>query len=342
MGAALSPSIAAALLSILAAAPGAAPDTVPLFASDDPLTFTLVADFGAIREDRAEDPEDRPAVLVLEDGDSLSIEVRPRGHFRRDPAFCSFPPLRLDIPEEGVTGTPFEGQDKLKLVVPCRPELEAYQEYVLREMLLYRIYALFTDVSFRVRLAHVTFSDSNGEDEPFTRYAFFIESDEALARRVGGQLLDIPDGKIVRKELLHPGASTRVAIFEYMIGNTDWADARVHNVALLGLDARVVPVPYDFDLSGAVGARYAQPARELPIATVQQRLYLGQCWDGQDLEAAVQPFRDARAGLESLVGETPYMTPEARRETLDYLLQFFEMVATPERARQRMFRDCLR
>ena len=44
------------------------PDTVPLFASAEPLELTVVADLEAIRKDRSEDPEDRPALVVLATG----------------------------------------------------------------------------------------------------------------------------------------------------------------------------------------------------------------------------------------------------------------------------------
>ena len=317
-----------------------ATDTVPLFASDEPLVLTLVADFAAIRRDRDEDPRERPALLLLPGGDTLEADLRPRGHFRRDPVFCSFPPLRVDVEQGSAEATAFQGQDKLKLVVPCRPDWDAYEGYVLREALLYRVYGLLTDVAFQVRLARITFVDTAREMEPLTRFAFFIESEEALARRVGGQLLDIPEGKILRGDLLHPGASTRVAIFQFMIGNTDWADARVHNVTLLGRDGNVIPVPYDFDLSGVVDAEYARPARELPIATVRQRLYMGWCWPDLDEQEGLRPFLDARPRIEALVGDYAHLDPGARTDVLEFLSGFFEAVATPERGRQRMFRDC--
>jgi hypothetical protein len=315
-------------------------DTVPLFASHEVLDIRLVADFDAIRGDRDDDPRDRPGYAVLSGGDSVAVEVRPRGNFRRDPAFCSFPPLRLDVKSRSAEGTVFEGQDKLKVVVPCHPLRESYQEYLLREYLLYRAYALLTDVSFQVRLARITFEDVSGRMESFTVDAFFIESDVALARRVRADLLDVPDGKVLRADLLHPRASSRVALFEYMIGNTDWADARVHNMSLLGMDGRVVPVPYDFDLSGAVNAAYATPDRDLPIENVRQRLYMGWCWPGQEAEGVIQPFLDARPRLGALIDDFTRLAPEARADMAEYLLHFYDVVATPERAEQRVFRDC--
>ena len=50
----------------------------------------------------------------------------------------------------------------------------------------------------------------------------------------------------------------RVGIFEYMIGNTDWALSVLHNIKLLELpDAHRIYVPHDFDYSGFVGTDYA-------------------------------------------------------------------------------------
>jgi hypothetical protein len=336
---------APALLLLLAASLAgwdAPADTVPLFASDEPVVLTLIADFQAIRGDPDEDPRDRPARAVLDGGDTLDVELRPRGHFRRDPAFCSFPPLRLDVPDEGMEGTVFRDQDKLKLVVSCRPNRDSYEAYVLREYLLYKVYAALTPLSFNVRLARVTFVDSSGDMEPFTRYSFFIEDDGALAARLGAQLLDIPEGKIVRAGLLHPDLATRVAIFQYMIGNTDWADARVQNVALVGVDGRVAPVPYDFDHAGAVNAVYARPQPGAPLANVRQRFYQGWCWPNQDEEAAVRPFKDARPAIDALVADFAYLGREDRADVTAYLAEFFHVVETPERAHQRMFRDCRR
>lgn len=181
--------------------------------------------------------------------------------------------------------------------------------------------------------------DTSGDDDPFTRFAFFIESDKAMAARVGGQLLDIPEGKIIRADMLEPTISTRVALFEYMIGNTDWADAEIHNVTSLLVGNRVAPIPYDFDFSGAVETPYATPAPGLPIKTVRQRFYRGWCWPGQDTDATLREFRAARPRIEELYRTFPYLDDHVSDETLTYFGQFFDAIDTPARAR-RFLRDC--
>jgi hypothetical protein len=329
----------AALLAALATGTQTA-DTVPLFASDQLVTFTLVADFEAIRRDRAEDPEDRPARLVLADGDTLDVELRPRGLARRDPATCSFPPLRLDVKARQAVGTVLQGQDKLKMVVPCRPERGSYEQYVLVEYLVYKAYRLVTDRSFQVRLARVGFVDTGEGRDAFTSYAFLIEDDEALAARLGGTLVDMPEGSGVRAEVLNRPQATLMAIFQYLIGNTDWSDRALHNVKLVqGLGA-VIPVPYDFDVSGIVNPPYAIPDPLLGLDDVRDRLYRGWCFDRVDTAPLLQVFLDRRADMEALFRESPFLDDDARRSALGYLSTSFESLESPERAQRRLFRDC--
>ena len=329
----------AALVAALATGPQEA-DTVPLFASDELVVFTLVADFEAMRRDRSEDPEDRPARLVMADGDTLEVELRPRGSARRDPATCSFPPLRLDVKTRQVAGTVFQGQDKLKMVVPCRPERDSYEQYVLLEYLVYKAYRLLTDRGFQVRLARVGFVDTGQGRDAFTSYAFLIEDDEALAARLGGTLVDMPEGSGVRVEALNPLQAALMATFQYVIGNTDWSDQALHNVKLVqGLGA-VIPVPYDFDVSGIVNPPYAVPDPRLGLDDVGERLYRGWCFDLVETSSLVQAFLDQRSAVEALFRDSPFLDEGARGHALRYLETSYESLATPERAQRRLFRDC--
>ncbi len=62
----------------------------------------------------------------------------------------------------------------------------------------------------------------------------------------------------------------RMAIFNYMIGNTDWSVPNQHNVRILSQSNAERPnlgiiVPYDFDYTGLVNADYAVPIEQLGI-----------------------------------------------------------------------------
>lgn len=52
-------------------------------------------------------------------------------------------------------------------------------------------------------------------------------------------------------------ASLQNALFQYMIGNTDFSTGGQHNEKLLYTEAKYVSLPYDFDMSGLVNTSFA-------------------------------------------------------------------------------------
>src|SRR5437773_2199014 len=250
-----------------------------LFQSSDPLRLTLTADFKAVNKERDPSSTRRfPAVMRIDGGDgegrSIPVKLRTRGHFRLMSRNCSFVPLRVEFPRQEVEGTVFEGVGSLKLGTHCAGDQE-YEQYTLREYLAYRIFNLFTPRSFRARLAKATHVDSSTGKTLAIRYAMFIESEADVARRLEGRVVQLPR-TLFRN--LDPETLTLMMLFEYLIGNTDFSIFALHNVRLVQDQARVLyPIPYDFDFSGVVNARYAVPGRQLHIESVRDRLYRGGC-----------------------------------------------------------------
>jgi hypothetical protein len=119
--------------------------------------------------------------------DTVAVELRTRGIFRRRPSVCTFPPLRLTIRPRAARETQLAGERRVKLVTHCRPS-DQYEQYVLQEYLIYRAYALLTDLSLRTRLARVTYEDAASKEKPVTRYAILIEDQRRLAERVQERL----------------------------------------------------------------------------------------------------------------------------------------------------------
>jgi len=182
--------------------------------------------------------------------------------------------------EANTAGTPFAGQDKLKLVTRCKKG-DRYENDVLEEYAAYRIFSLFSDVSYRVRLVHLTYTDTDGRlDEAFREsYGYLIEPLEQLVSRVNGTL---PEISAVSLKRLDEKQAALVYVFEYLIANTDWSFVKAdsdeyccHNIKLVKIEPKIFPVPYDFDLAGLVNARYAKPDPSLRITKVSQRLYRG-------------------------------------------------------------------
>lgn len=317
------------------------PDAPPLFASSAALPVTITADFAALGEDRNESP-DRPGSLTVQGLDGrdvvIDVEIRTRGNFRLET--CSFPPLRIDVDAGQAEGTPFEGQDDLKLVSSCRPGRESWQELVIKEYLAYRSLQAITDDSFRTRLLEVTFVDASGEEPPDTRVAFVIEEDEALADRLGATVFELEEGKNLPMSAFEPVHRMTNAVWHYMIGNPDWSDVAGHNVELFDRGGVALVVPYDFDFSGLVDAPYATAPPEYRLDSVRERYYRGWCENPFTSREVLGRFRDSREAILELWREAPLLSEDTRAAAIRYLEEFFDDIETGDRAERRFLRDC--
>lgn len=316
-------------------------ETHRLFQTSDPLPFTLSADFKAVNKDRNPNSVKRfPAVLsvVGDDGETRAIPVnlRTRGHSRLIHN-CGFVPIRVEFPKEEVKGTPFEKQEALKLGTHCHGSKE-YEQYGLREYLAYRIFNLFTPRSFRVRLAKATYVDSKSGETLLNRYAMFLESEADLARRLEGRIAELPRS-LFRN--LDSETLTLMMLFQYMIGNTDFSIFVLHNVRLVQNQARVLhPVPYDFDYSGLVDARYAVPSRLLNLKTVLERSYRGPCRTLEELQPFVAAFREKKADVMSTVDSVPGIDSGSRRGAKQYLEEFYTTINNPGSLKRELVDGC--
>jgi hypothetical protein len=312
-----------------------------LFASDEVVEFTLTADFDKIKGDRKEESEYRPGVMTVtaDDGSPREIEVKlkTRGKFRLKT--CRFPPLRLNLPKGSLDGTVFDGQNKIKLVTHCR-DGEGDEQNLLEEYLVYRTYNVITDRSFRVRLARITYVDTSGDDDPLTRFAFFIEEVDAIADRLGGLILNV---KQVHPKHLSARESARMAVFEYMVGNTDWSMIYFHNVELLRTAESVhVPVPYDFDWAGFVAPSYAKPDKSLNIRSVRDRIYRGFCRPDVDYTDIYAEFVSLRPEFEALYTDLEGFQEDKVEDALSYVKGFYETIGSERRARRSIEESCRR
>jgi hypothetical protein len=315
-----------------------------LFSSERPLYFTLVADFEQLSKDREEENEERPARLLLPvpGGDTvdLPVQVRTRGHFRLQRATCSFPPLRLNFPEDSVAGTLFQGQDKLKLVTHCRG-LETYEQNVVEELMTYRIYQLLTDKGFRGQLAFINYQDSGGKNATVSRLGFLLEDEEHLAERLGGTMVEVERAS---PDSFEPQQAGLLYLFQYMISNADWSVVAFHNTRALRVGSEYFPIPYDFDFSGLVDAPYAgpNPAHANEQTSVRDRLYQGFCSDRIDYEALFQLFSGRREAIRELIRTQPGLWERNADEAIRFLDEFFREIGSPASARDRFLRACKR
>jgi hypothetical protein len=308
----------------------------PLFRSDQPLAITLTADFrGGVLKDRDTLSDKRfPATLAWRssDGDSGTFRVllSTRGHSRLLPVVCDFVPLRVHFPDSLPRPPLFEGPRSLKLSVNCKPKDAEYRQYVLQEYLIYRSYQLFTDWSYGTRMVTATYVQEGSRDTIAVTPSFFVEHDSDVARRNGGTLFEQPG---VRFGDVDSTTMLRVALFEYMVGNTDWALPLLHNVRVVRVDPGFYyPVPYDFDFSGLIKTRYARPSQKLPITSVRQRLWRGPCASMESLRPLFAEFTARKDTLLALHRDFAGLDPKRAASTVEYLDDFFRVITNPKKA----------
>ncbi|HEY2856074.1 MAG TPA: hypothetical protein VGJ18_24755 [Gemmatimonadaceae bacterium] len=316
-------------------------EAAKIFTGETPVAFTLTANFDRLRHDRKEDAPWRWASLTVADSAEGNIElplkVRTRGIWRLNQ--CDLPPLRLDFVKSTVKQTEFAKLDKPKLVMHCRDNDE-YEQYILQEFQLYRIYNLLTQYSNRVRLARVTYADSGSGKVIARRWAFLEEEPAAVAYRVGGVLVK---QKGAGPSDLEPNADALFALFQYFIGNTDWSVNGLHNVEVIDTQLGYVPVAYDFDFSGAVNTRYATVDPRLPIHRVRDRLYRGYCVPLESYPPAYALFNAKRDSIYALYRDSlgQLIKGDRVKETLEYFDDFYKTINDPRVAKHEIEDRCL-
>lgn len=311
-----------------------------LFTEHTTLTLQLEADLRALKGDRGTQRTSHPGVLRFgagADTGGVPVKLRTRGIYRLKN--CGFPPIRVAFPSHKVAGTPFAGEDRLKLVTHCQND-RLYERNLLKEYALYLVFNAVTDTSFRVRLAHVTYVDSARHDT-VVRYGFLVESDAALARRIASNALNADN---LYDPVMDPSYMTLVAVYQYLIGNNDWSVWKRHNIAIFQRQEDpkpLVAVPYDYDFSGAVNAPYAVPPPQLNLQSVRQRVYRGFCQpDTIYLTTALMRFRNAKDSIYAAVRSVPDLPERDAKDILQYFDQFYQVLSNPGMVNREFVRGC--
>ncbi len=336
-------SVTAWSLAIAAATPldGAAQR---LFRATDPVEITFTTSLRQIvRERDSTKLNEYGATMTYRDSGGASVtipvQLRARGHFRRQARNCHFPPIRWDAKRSDVQGTLFQGLTRMKITTNCRPGNDDYEQYILAEYAAYRAYQLISPLHFRTRLARITYKDSANATPDVTSWAFFIEDDEELAAQnkvtvleQKGALFDDVD----QKQLM------LTTLFEYMIGNTDVSISGLHNIVLVRDTSTFVihPVAYDFDFSGLVGTRYATPDPRLGIKKVTERLHRGPCKPLAEWKPVFEMFQSKRTAIDSIYGSIAAMNPGRARAARDYLDGFWRTIADDRLAKREISDVC--
>ena len=113
-----------------------------------------------------------------------------------------------------------------------------------------------------------------------------------------------------------------------MIGNTDFSVAYQHNGKLLYIDKMILPLPYDFDMSGLVNASYSVANETLGITSVTQRVYRGFKRDESLMQKIRQQFLDKKSEIIDTVKslEKEFDISKEYDQALSYIESFFTII----------------
>lgn len=250
------------------------------------------------------------------------IRIKPRGHFRKER--CRLSSLTFDFKNDAFPA--FSKLGTLKMVGGCG-FTEKDEQYLIKEYLIYKIYNLLTDMSFRVRLLHVNYNDTKGKVKSYFQYAYFIEDWDDVAKR---NKCRKKEGVKFFHNSVNRTQTTFVYLFQYMIGNTDWSIPFCHNIKLM-VDKKDTfsmpyPVAYDFDMTGLVNPPYGESNSLLENEKLTERLYRGYARSMEELEETANIFLVKEEAIYSVIQNFDLLTNKNKIEMIDFLKQFFGQI----------------
>lgn len=251
------------------------------------------------------------------------MKLRPRGKFRR--RICDFPMVKIDFPKKVLKEHGYSKYDDYKLVTHCLNNAVMAYDNIAREFLVYKLYNILTPNSYQVQFLYFTYVDSKKKIPTIQQIGFIIEDTAELEDRVYGE---------VRKEtagLLQDSFNIQqhdfVALFQYMIGNTDWTAYPIpRNVKAIKYveEKKHKLVPFDFDFSGFVAAPYAVPRVSLNQRSIRQRIFQGISKDPETLQPTIKHFLSKKKKILRAVKQYDFLSKHSKKDILNFIKPFFE------------------
>ncbi len=292
---------------------------------DDILEINLTTDLGTLIKKRTVEAYQPAHIQFQIPGGTMvdrSIEIKARGITRKE--ICSHPPIKVKFKKKTLDTLGFSKFNEMKVVWQCKPG-KAYEQWLCREYLVYRLYNIVSPYSYRVKLLKIHVIDSRDTSKQHLKYGFFLEDDGQLSQRLNGELTEEPiknASRFIREHLL------RFFVFQYMVGNTDWSFGNLHNVRFMNFPElrKAMPIPYDFDYAGVVSAPYAIPHESLPIKDVRERHYQGVECTESEIVLLNKFFSERKPEILDYCEKFPHLDAVTKKDVLSYLNSFFEIL----------------
>lgn len=264
------------------------------------------------------------------------FEIRTRGNFRLEN--CFYPPMRIKLKKDEAKGTIFQGNRSLKLVLPCSKSKSA-DSFLGKEYLAYQLFEQVTPYTFDTRLVKVEFTNLDDKKaEPVILLGILIEDDDEVAKRFDGEILT----KKIPPSIMEDSATVRHDLFQMMIGNTDWSGLYQHNQKAMVIGEKtIIPLAYDFDMTGLVNPPYGQVNSAVGIEKITDRVFRGFCRNPE----LVQTIRKEFLAKESKIFETietnkQYYSEADAKSVNTFIKEFFDILKNDKLFQQKVLEAC--
>ena len=294
------------------------------FLREDPITLTLKFDIKAYQKTRISE-EYQEAELIYQFDDSSSIrhkvKLKTRGEYRKK--FCTIPPFWLNIKKSKIESNDLDGVKKVKVVTHCKNS-ERFNDYLMKEYLVYKLYNIISPYSFRVRLIRMVYIDTGRNNKTTENWAFAIEPEKLLAKRLDARFIE---NDRLAMSTVNSGIMDELALFQYMIGNADYSITGRHNIKIIRFHGEGpvgnIPIPYDFDYTGFVNTSYAIPGENLGIENVRERYFLGPCRNKAVHQTVVDELNGHKQDLIDIMEQCEYISLRQKIYAVKYIESYF-------------------
>ena len=308
-------------------------DTISFFdwiRGDNITEMRIYMDFDTVIGDKKEKEYAGAYIVPVKDGvalDSIEAEVRARGNLRN--RICKFPPLKVKLKKKALNNIGLNDMNEFKVVTHCQSS-GSFKDYVRVEKLIYDLYNIISPYSYRANLVMMDYYDIKSNKSQEKKVAIMLEHVEELEKRLNGK--EIPREKGF-EQWVQDEIALQVAVFQYMIGNTDFAYANMHNLMFFKVPEhpKLLSIPFDFDYCGAVDAHYAIPNENLTIEDVKTRYFQGMCRSDEMLYNVIEKFKSHREEVLNTIENYEALDSGDRSRVYKYIEKFFKMLENPKK-----------
>ncbi|HMQ08393.1 MAG TPA: metallophosphoesterase [Saprospiraceae bacterium] len=298
--------------------------------------ITLLGDVSTLMKKKLQEEYVTAQMIITDTEGTTHFDVegrmRSRGNMRKK--VCRIPPIKFDFSKKELRQLGFVNADKIKFVLPCKDN-PVDEEKMLKEFFIYKVYSMISPYHIKAILVDVEMM-SKKEKPIYDFKGLIIEDENAYAFRNNAKV--VPKDRKVIPDALEREHFAKMMLFQYMIGNTDWAIHQGHNLDFAKHEEyeRVIPLPYDYDYSGLVNQGYAIPHPSLPIKHVTERYFMPYKMTDEEFYAAADFFKSKEKEIMMYAQTANYMKESTRKDVVKYLTDFFKLLKDPKDLKQHL------